>query len=142
MVLSTGKVAFSIEFDNGDEEKIYFNPNDPDLMIRMKNMQSRIAERIKDFEDVELTNEGKPVNASQIEIFEKMQDILKAELDYAFGGAVSNVVFKYLSPFAIVNGNYFIVHFIEAIKPEIEKHIREANVEVQKRMQKHIAKYQ
>jgi hypothetical protein len=38
MKLSTGKVAFPIEFDNGDKQTIYFNPNDPDLMIRMKNI--------------------------------------------------------------------------------------------------------
>ena len=28
MKLSTGKVAFPIEFDNGDKAVIYFNPND------------------------------------------------------------------------------------------------------------------
>ena len=32
MKLSTGKVAFPIEFDNGAKETIYFNPNDPDLI--------------------------------------------------------------------------------------------------------------
>ena len=28
MKLSTGKVGFTIEFDNGDKAGIYFNPND------------------------------------------------------------------------------------------------------------------
>ena len=141
MVLNTGKVEFTIQFDNGDEGKIYFNPNDPDLMLRMKEMQSRIFDRTAEFEDVELTNEGKPIDISMTENFEKMQNILKDELDRAFGGAVSDVVFKHCSPFAIVNGNYFIIQFIEAIKPEIEKHIKAANAEVQKKMQKHISKY-
>ena len=116
MKLSTGKVAFPIEFDNGAKTAIYFNPNDPDLMIRMKNFEGRVFERIKDFEDVELTNEGTPADISEIETFEDMQNILKEELDIAFGGSVSSEVFKYCSPFAIVGGQYFIIQFIRQQK--------------------------
>ena len=39
MKLSTGKVAFPIEFDNGAKETIYFNPNDPDLFVRFSNFE-------------------------------------------------------------------------------------------------------
>lgn len=141
MILSTGKVSFPIEFDNGDKQTIYFNPNDPDLMVRMKNFDKRVHEKIKDFEDVELNEEGKPIQISQIETFEKMQKILKEELDYAFGGAVSDVVFKHCSPFAIVGGEYFVIQFIKAITPEIKNHIDKASVDVAKRMSKHIDKY-
>ena len=141
MKLSTGKVAFPIEFDNGDKQNIYFNPNDPDLMIRMKNLDKKVQEKIEGLEDVELTEEGKPTQISQIETFEKMQNILKEELDYAFGSSVSEVVFKHCSPFAIVGGEYFVVQFIQAITPEIENHIKKANADVEKRMAKHLAKY-
>ena len=141
MKLSTGKVAFPIEFDNGDKQTIYFNPNDPDLMIRMKSLDKKVQEKIKGLDDVELSVEGKPTQISQIETFEKMQNILKEELDYAFGGSVSEVVFKHCSPFAIVGGEYFVVQFIQAITPEIEKHIKKANADVEKRMAKHLNKY-
>ena len=141
MKLSTGKVAFPIEFDNGDKAAIYFNPNDPDLMIRMKNLDEKVQDEIKALGDIELNEEGKPTQISQIETFEKMQNIIKRELDYAFGGSVSEVVFKHCSPFAIVDDEYFIVQFIEAITPEIEKHIKKANADVEKRMAKHIDKY-
>mgnify|MGYP003304702570 CR=1 FL=1 len=141
MKLSTGKVAFPIEFDNGDKQTVYFNPSDPDLMIRMKNFGEKLQEKIKGFDDVELNEEGKPTQISQIETFEKMQNILKEELDYAFGGSVSAVIFKHCSPFAIVGGEYFVVQFIQAVTPEIEKHIKKANVDVEKRMAKHIGKY-
>lgn len=141
MKLSTGKVAFPIEFDNGDKDCIYFNPNDPDLIFRMKQFKDRLAEKTKSFEDVKLTNEGKPSNDEQIETFEKLQNILKDELDYAFGGEVSKVVFKHCSPFAIVGGKYFVVQFTQAITPEIEKHIKKANADVEKKMAKHIGKY-
>lgn len=141
MKLSTGKVAFPIEFDNGDKAAIYFNPNDPDLMIRMKNLDEKVHGEIKALGDIELNEEGTPTQISQIETFEKMQNIIKRELDYAFGGSVSEVVFKHCSPFAIVDDEYFIVQFIEAITPEIEKHIKKANADVEKRMAKHIDKY-
>lgn len=141
MKLSTGKVAFPIEFDNGDKQTIYFNPNDPDLMIRMKSLDEKVQNKIKGLEDVELNEDGKPSHVSQIETFEKMQNILKEELDYAFGGSVSAIVFKHCSPFAIVGGEYFVVQFIQAITPEIEKHIKKANAEAEKRMAKHIDKY-
>ena len=141
MKLSTGKVAFPIEFDNGDKQTIYFNPNDPDLMVRMKNLDARVQEQIKGMGDIELTEEGKPYDFSKIDAFDKMQSILKNELDYAFGGSVSGVVFKHCSPFAIVGGQYFFEQFIEAIAPEIEKHIKKANADAEKRMAKHIDKY-
>lgn len=141
MKLSTGKVAFPIEFDNGDKQEIYFNPSDPDLMIRMKNLDAKVQEKINEMDDIELTNDGKPVQFWQVDAFEKMQNILKEELDFAFGGSVSDVVFKHCSPFAIIGGEYFVVQFIEAITPEIEKHIKKAKNDADKRMAKHINKY-
>lgn len=141
MKLSTGKIAFPIEFDNGDKQTIYFNPNDPDLIIRLKGLQDKMSERIKDIEDVELENDGAPTQFSKIEAYEKLQNALKEELDYAFGGAVSDIVFKHCSPFAIINGEYFVVQFIEAITPEIIKHIKAANADAEKRIGKHLDKY-
>lgn len=141
MKLNTGKVAFPIEFDNGDKQVIFFNPNDPDLMLRLRQFEEHIKEKANAFEDVELTEDGTPALMSQIDSFEKLQNIIKEELDYAFGGAVSEVVFKYCSPFAIVDNEYFVVQFVEAIAPEIEKHIKKANADVERRMAKHIAKY-
>ena len=141
MKLSTGKVAFPIEFDNGDKLAIYFNPNDPDLMVRMKNLDEKIKSKVDEIGDVDLDEEGKPTQIHQIERFEKMQKILKEELDFAFGGSISDIVFKHCSPFAIVDGQYFVVQFVEAITPEIEKHIKKSNAEVEKRISKHIDKY-
>jgi hypothetical protein len=141
MKLNTGKVAFPIEFDNGDKDCIYFNPNDPDLIFRMKQFKDRLAEKTKSLEDVELTNEGKPSNDEQIETFEKLQNILKDELDYVFGGEVSKVVFKHCSPFAFVGGKYYMEHFMDAIRPEIEKHIKKSSLDFQKKANKYIGEY-
>ena len=141
MKLSTGKVAFPIEFDNGDKECIYFNPNDPNLAVRFTEFQDKVNERLKEFEDVDLTPDGEPEDFEFIENFKKMQAVLFEELDKAFDSKVSEIVFKHCSPFAIVQGDYFIMHFIEAISPEIEKNIKKSNAEAEKRMAKHTAKY-
>jgi hypothetical protein len=141
MKLNTGKVAFNIEFDNGDKQAIYFNPNDPDLMSRMSNLQKKIQSRTEKMDDFEMTIEGKPVHDAYIEFFDKAQQTVKDELDCAFGGEISDVVFKHCSPFAVVDGEYFIVQFIKAITPEIVKHIEKTKSEMEAKMSKHIDKY-
>lgn len=141
MKLNTGKLAFLIEFDNGDAQNIYFNPNDPDLSFRMKDFQGKVEARTKELADMNLKQDGTPEDIAAIERFREVRNIVCEELDAAFNGDVSAVVFKHCSPFAIVNGDYFIMQFIEGIKPEIEKHIKKANAAVEKKMQKHIANY-
>lgn len=141
MKLSTGKVAFPIEFDNGAKETIYINPNDPDLFVRFSNFEKRVEDKLKDIDDFELSADGTPNNEKLIEKFESINKVICGELDVAFASNVSSVVFKYCSPFAIVGGEYFLIQFVQAIRPEIEKHNKKANAELQKKMAKHTAKY-
>ena len=51
MKLSTGKVAFPIEFDNGDKAVIYFNPNDRGIQERIKGFEASIEKRIKEINE-------------------------------------------------------------------------------------------
>lgn len=163
--LNTGKIAFPIEFDNGDIQNIYFNPNDPDLGARMIAANKKITKRMDELkiDDVDLSPEGDPIDISNLdnlsdltveqsdylekkatqiaEVMEKTKNIIFEELNTAFDSDVSSVVFKYCSPFAIVNGKYYIMYFLEAITPEIRKIVDKSNAEAQKRMQKHIGKY-
>ena len=141
MKLSTGNVAFPIEFDNGAKEVIYFNPNDPDLFVRFTHFEKRVEEKLKDIEDFDLSANGTPNNIEMIEKFEKIKNVMCEELDIAFGSNISSVVFKYCSPFAVIGGEYFLVLFIEAIRPEIAKHNKKASEELKKKMAKHTAKY-
>ena len=139
--LNTGKEAFPIEFDNGDKVEIYFNPNDPDLSIRMRDFQKNVEERTDFYNDIPLDAEGNPVDVSAIDKFEEMRNIVCEELDRAFNGDISSKVFKHCSPFAIVEGTYFMLQFIEAIRPEIEKRVKKANEQTNKNMQKYLKKY-
>ena len=137
MKLNTGKMAFPIEFDNGAVEKIYFNPNDPDLAIKMSVLHETVMKRMEGFPDIETDAEGNPVEKDKVEQFKQITNILCDELNNAFGSDVSSVVFKYCSPFAIVDGEYFMIQFVKAIAPEIKKIVEKSN----KNMLKHIEKY-
>ncbi len=141
MKLSTGKIAFPIEFDTGDKDVIYFNPNDPNLYVRLNNLKDRVNEKLKNVKDFELNNEGKPENPSDIEAFEIFQKVIYDELDRAFDGNISNIIFKHCSPFAIINGEYFILQFVNEAKKEIEKEIEKSNKDFQKKMSKYLEKY-
>ena len=141
MKLKTGKVAFPIEFDNGEKDCIYFNPNNPDLAIRMKDFESRVNEKIKELGDIKLNAEGTPADVVLIDQFNKIRNIVCDELDYAFDSEISKVVFKHCSPFAIVDGEYYILAFLEAITPEIAEKAENQRNEASKRLEKHIAKY-
>ena len=165
MKLSTGKIAFPIEFDNGDKDCIYFNPNDPDLGTRLIAARDKIQKRIDeiDLEGLDLANNGElltsenPKNIYDIpeeklnEIIYNAEKISKVvnetktvaceELNTAFGSDISSVVFKHCSPFAIVDGDYFIINFLDAIAPEIKKHTNKANADLEKKMSKHLSKY-
>ena len=115
------------------------------------------------FDDFELDNSGKIAGIENIEDFsnlseETMQAIIEKaekstrvledtkavffeELNFAFGSDISSVVFKHCSPFAVVNGEYFIIQFLNAIVPEIQKRVKKSNAETEKKISKHINKY-
>ena len=165
MKLSVGKIAFPIEFDNGDKDVIYFNPNDPDLATRLMASKDNIEKKINNVnqEDFNLLNDGTVNPIKNLEDLENMSDeeiqnaadkigqmaklldttkqIVCDELDKAFDSKISEVVFKHCSPFAIINGEYFITQFINAITPEIQKHVKKSNNDMEKKMSKHINKY-
>ena len=141
MKLKTGLIAFPIEFDNGEKDKIYFNPNDPDLFIRFADFEDKMNDRLAKIKDVELENDGTPKEMALVEMMRGINNAICEELDIAFGNKISDVVFKYCSPFAIVNGEYFLEQFVMAIRPEISKYNEKANLELQKKKQKHIEKY-
>lgn len=141
MKLSTGKVAFPIEFDNGDKDVIYFNPNDPDIIQRLKNFQSRVEDQTKDLKDIQLQNDGTPIDRKDNDIFQKIKEIMCSEIDIAFNSNISQVIFKHCSPFAIVEGEWFVVQFLNAVAPEIERHIEESAKDIKAKMDKHMNKY-
>lgn len=129
MKLSTGKVAFPIEFDNGDKAVIYFNPNDRGIQDRIKNFEASIDNRIKQINldkykerfnggatvDVDLENPEQllELSADELEALYRRADVLHEvedeynravceELDTVFGSKISDIVFRYCQPFDTV----------------------------------------
>lgn len=165
MKLSTGNIAFPIEFDNGHKDIIYFNPSDPNLPTRLMDSESRISERINSLttDDVALDSSGNAKFPTTIEEFKNLSDdekdeitrsaekaseiikqtneIICEEIDNAFNGDISSVVFQFCSPLAIVNGEYMVMQFINAITPEIQKEINKGNKSLESKMSKYVDKY-
>lgn len=137
MELKTGRIAFPIEFDNGETDAIYFNPSDPQLGARIAEVGDRLKNRLNDMEV-----NGQTEIAQFIDATKKISEITKEELNYAFGSNVSDVVFRHCDPFALVDGQYFIVQFMNAITPCVEQEIIKANKKAQEVMKEYIDKYQ
>ena len=128
MKLSTGKVAFPIEFDNGDKAVIYFNPNDRGIQDRIKSFEASIEKRIKEIDlekyksrfdgnvpEIDIDNPEKLLELSDNElknlqsrldavneIEEEYNKAIKEELDVVFGDKISDVAFRYCQPFDTV----------------------------------------
>ena len=138
--LNTGRKAIEFDIDN-EIKTIYFNPTDPDLMVRFKDLGDKIEESIKGFENIELNEKGEPINTDYAEITREIKAKLCNDIDWAFNGNVAKVVFETINPFAIVNNKYFIEIFVEAVMPVISAEIQKANKKTMARMDKHIGKY-
>lgn len=129
MKLSTGKVAFPIEFDNGDKAVIYFNPNDRGIQDRIKEFEGSIEKRIKEIDlekyksrfddnvsvDFDIKNPEKllEMSADEIKALQNRLDVVndiekeynnavKDELDVVFGSKISHAAFRYCQPFDTV----------------------------------------
>ena len=144
MKLSTGKVAFPIEFDNGDKDCIYFNPNDPDLATRLIASKDKIQKRIEEmnFDDFEMSNNGEAVAVDEIK---SVNDLSEEQMSALVENAEK--VAK------IVNDTKAIVceelnaafdsdiSTVPSWSPDGKKHIDKSNAEAEKKMGKHLNKY-
>lgn len=141
--LTTGKEAFPIEFDNGDKEVIYFNPNDPGLASKMKDFEKNCKEKIGELKDEDMLPKDESISEGirVIEENEKISEIICEELDNIFGDGTSNVLFKYCSPLATVNGEYYMLVVLSALKDEIEKRVKKSTELTKKNMEKYMRKY-
>lgn len=135
MKLSTGRVAFPIEFDNGDKEVIYFNPNDVELAERVKAMQANLAKKADEIDKAQVADEEK---ADYLAMFEELNKAIKEEIDKAFNSEISKAVFKYCSPMSVVDGRFYAELFFE----EVAKAMKIEHEKSQKKINKHIGKYQ
>lgn len=128
MKLSTGKVAFPIEFDNGDKSVICFNPNDRGIQERIQQFEKSVEKRIKEIDlekyksrfdgnipGIDLENPEKMLEMSvdELRILQSKLGVVneieaeynkavKDEIDIVFNSKISDVAFRYCEPFDTV----------------------------------------
>ena len=129
MKLSTGKVAFPIEFDNGDVETIYFNPYDREFIKRVMDFENSIEKRtkqiniekyksqfedgininlnIEDFSQIEKMSTEEIASLRRkvgalVDVDAEYQKALKDELNDIFKSDISSQIFKYCEPMDMV----------------------------------------
>lgn len=138
ITLETGVKTYDINFtDRGVTASISFNPADADLAVRFDDFKDRVMDQLKSFDDIELNANGEAKDLGFVEPLRKATQIIKDELDIAFGNAISNTIFQFCSPFALINGKYFVVQVMEAIAPIIRDEIKTES----KKLEKHLGKY-
>ena len=167
MKLSTGKVAFPLQFDNGDVENIFINPHDAGLQDRIKGFETSIHERLQKInlekhkdafvDGVDIGNldftKLMDMSAEELEKITKQTDAMAeidkelesefcAEIDNIFQSDVSSKAFKYVPPLAMVtneNGEceLYILLVLKALAIEIQKYGNKMNDTTNK----YVAKY-
>ena len=152
MKLSTGKVAFTLQFDNGDVENVFINPHDTGLQERIKNFESSLKARLDeiklekhkeafadnvdftslDFDKLmQMSGEELEKITKQTEAIAKLDKEIEKEfcneLDKVFDSDVSSKAFKYVPPLAMVETEegeceMYILLVLKALALEIQKH--------------------
>ena len=132
MKLSTGKVAFPIEFDNGDKDCIYFNPTDKAFRDGFMNFENSLSQKVNEIdldkyktrynknftEEININSFDDILNLSpdqlkklkeRVDVVEEMdseyQNAIKNEIDDIFKSNVSDIIFKYCQPLDMVEIN-------------------------------------
>lgn len=142
IVLNQGLQPFDIYFEDADEHvTIYFNPSDSDLPRRLMEAQKMIEEKVKDLEPYQTDGDGLPDADSCVAYLDKTKQIICDTLDYAFGNPVGATIFAKCGPFSIVNGNYQLLNFLQAITPEITKIVKKDQKTASGRANEYYKKY-
>lgn len=138
----TGLEEFEIEFaDRGITEIIKFNPFDMDLPKRLFEAQKTIEEKVKEVKKIDVDENGMPGADECAEYLNSINKIVYDAIDYAYGNKISDVVFKYCGPFAIIKDEYYIWSFMEKTGKVLEPIIAQTREKANAKLNKHIKKY-
>lgn len=122
---------FTLDFGNDRVEKIYIDATDPDILIRVAKFGNNISEWVDEnkgiAENIQISENGEIDNKTYIKQYDDLVNKIYQEIDNAFKTEISSKAFKYCSPFAIVNGEYYLAQFLKAITIEIIERIQKAN---------------
>lgn len=140
--MDLGYVPLTINFTNGKEPvTIMFNPADTDMVRRLFEAQKMINDKAALMEDLKMDEQGMPIADDYIVKANELNDLVYEAIDYAFNTNVSENVFKYCKPFAITDGQPFVMQFLEKITPFIKDTMEKEQKKAQKYANKYLGKY-
>lgn len=148
--LNKGLQPFDLYFEDIDKhETIYFNPSDSDLPKRLMECNKKIKEKLKALNPIPKNKNGEidiDINDDEqidgvVNYLDETDKIVYDAIDYAFGTKVSDVIFKHCGAFSVVNGEYFVFTFLNAIAPELQKIIQKNDKTAQTKANKYLSKY-
>lgn len=140
--IKTGLKTFKINFsDRNESAEISFNPADSELSNRLFKAQKMIEKKADSIESFDVDENGVPNVDEYIRCMDETNQAVYDAVDYAFGNKISDKLFAYCSPFAVVDGKYFIVTFFEQIAPVIRNIVEKEGSKASEEAQKYINKY-
>ena len=141
ITMDLGYVPLTLNFTNGKEPvTIMFNPSDTDIARRLFEAQKMIQDKIKIMEGIELNENGFPIAEEYIEKANEVNETVYKAIDYIFNSSVSDKIFMYSNPFAIINGKTYIEQFLEKITPFMRETMEKGQKQIQKN-NKYLQKY-
>lgn len=147
--LDAGFESFDLEFKGLPERmKISFVATDYRLAAHFKQMQNAVSEKLQEAPDFDIDDNGMPDGAEYIQYMNELDNFVCEQLDRCFGIPISKELFKYCSPFAIINGERYVTQVIirlaEVIQQATERQRREEMKKFKEKMQHmkpHLEKY-
>lgn len=140
--LSRGLTKIPIYFEGQEEpDYIYINPADRGILERMKKAQETIQKKSKEVKPFNVDENGEADPDDCIRYLKEQDQLVYDALNFGFGSDVSSVLFKYLSPFSIVDGQYYVFYVLDALLPELQKIVKTGAEAANKKANKYYAKY-
>lgn len=122
----TNLKSIKIKFDNGDEVKFYYNPEDSRFYSKLYLLEDNIQKAIDMIRDEQ---SKKPVDETDevaiakecLELFDKTDKIICDEVDKLFYGNASEKIFKYSSALSLYGDDeYYVTYILGEIFKDIE----------------------
>lgn len=122
------------EYDiNGDKSRIIRVPtSDWNILQRIAQLRGKIADKVSALGTVS----GDAGFDAVMQTLDKVEREVRAELDAAFGSAVSETAFGDINCLSFAGGKPIVLNFLEAILPEIRRDLeaeaQQADAKVEK----------
>lgn len=140
-----GSMRVPIRNMHGDEIGVfYFRPTDVGIIERYNDMIPEIDKITEPLETMSLTPDGEAADGStdeEVAALKEARERLYAALNKMFGADMASAFFAHQSPFAPVNGKFYLEHAIDAVGAFIEQQFSIETAKMSDKVQGYVGKY-